>query len=66
MKTGVLGGTFNPPHNGHLAAAKHVREALGLDRVLFIRPTCRRTRRFRGQRDCAAAVRDGAPDGRAV
>ncbi len=36
MKTGVLGGTFNPPHNGHLAAAKHVREALGLDRVLFI------------------------------
>lgn len=36
MKTGVLGGTFNPPHNGHLAAARHVRDALGLDQVLFI------------------------------
>ncbi len=36
MKTGVLGGTFNPPHKGHLAAADAVRQALGLERVLFI------------------------------
>lgn len=36
MKTGVLGGTFNPPHKGHLAAADAVRQALGLDQVLFI------------------------------
>lgn len=36
MKTGVLGGTFNPPHKGHLAAANAVHEALGLDKVLFI------------------------------
>ena len=36
MRTGILGGTFNPPHNGHLLAAKHVYEALALDRVLFI------------------------------
>lgn len=36
MKTGVLGGTFNPPHKGHLAAAEAVYHALGLDRVLFI------------------------------
>ena len=36
MKTGVMGGTFNPPHNGHILAAEHVRQALGLDRVLFI------------------------------
>lgn len=36
MKTGVLGGTFNPPHKGHLSAAEHTREALGLEQVLFI------------------------------
>lgn len=36
MKTGVLGGTFNPPHKGHLAAARSVYQALGLNRVLFI------------------------------
>lgn len=36
MKIGVLGGTFNPPHKGHLAAANAVYQALELDRVLFI------------------------------
>lgn len=36
MKTGVLGGTFNPPHKGHLAAAESVYHVLELDRVLFI------------------------------
>ena len=32
----VLGGTFNPIHYGHLAAAEEVCERLNLDRVLFI------------------------------
>lgn len=36
MKTGVLGGTFNPPHLGHLHAARLAKKALNLDRVLFI------------------------------
>lgn len=36
MRTGIMGGTFNPPHNGHLHAAARVREALNLDKVLFI------------------------------
>ena len=36
MRLGVLGGTFNPIHNGHLAIARQTREALGLDRILFI------------------------------
>jgi nicotinate-nucleotide adenylyltransferase len=36
MRLGLLGGTFNPIHNGHLAIARQTREALGLDRILFI------------------------------
>ncbi len=36
MKLGLLGGSFNPVHNGHLAIARQTREALGLDQILFI------------------------------
>ena len=32
----MLGGTFNPPHLGHLHAAHLAKDALGLDQVLFI------------------------------
>jgi nicotinate-nucleotide adenylyltransferase len=35
-RLGLLGGTFNPIHNGHLAIARQTREALSLDRILFI------------------------------
>ncbi len=35
-RIGLLGGTFNPVHNGHLQAAAEVRAAFALDRVLFI------------------------------
>ena len=33
---GVLGGTFNPIHLGHLRAAEEVCEILGLERVVFV------------------------------
>ncbi|MEY4705841.1 MAG: putative nicotinate-nucleotide adenylyltransferase [Nitrospirota bacterium] len=36
LRLGLLGGSFNPVHNGHLAIARQTRDALGLDRVLFI------------------------------
>lgn len=36
MKIGVYGGTFNPPHLGHLTAAQAVFELLKLDKLLLV------------------------------
>lgn len=36
MRIGVFGGTFDPPHVGHLLLATDAREALELDRVIFV------------------------------
>ncbi len=36
MKLGIFGGTFDPPHIGHLIVADDAAEALRLDRVYFI------------------------------
>jgi len=35
-RVGILGGTFDPPHNGHLLAAEQVRSALSLDEIWFL------------------------------
>ena len=35
-RVGLLGGTFNPPHIGHLVCATQARFDLELDRVLFV------------------------------
>jgi nicotinate-nucleotide adenylyltransferase len=35
-RIGVVGGTFDPPHIGHLSVAVEVRHALDLDRVLMV------------------------------
>ncbi len=36
QRIGILGGTFDPPHNAHLILAQHAYEQLELDTVLFV------------------------------
>ena len=36
MKLGIYGGTFNPPHLGHLTSARLALDALGLDELQFV------------------------------
>ena len=48
MKIGVYGGTFNPPHLGHVTAARAVFELLKLDLLLLVpdrEPPTRRCQR---------------------
>jgi nicotinate-nucleotide adenylyltransferase len=46
-RIGVLGGTFDPVHYGHLRCAEEVREVLELDRVIFI-PAASPPHKFEG------------------
>lgn len=36
MRIGIMGGTFNPPHTGHINAARAATSELSLDRLIFI------------------------------
>jgi nicotinate-nucleotide adenylyltransferase len=36
MRIGILGGSFNPPHVGHLVMAQEAHAQLGLDKVVFM------------------------------
>ncbi len=35
-RVGLLGGTFDPPHNAHLIMAQTAREALGLEKIILL------------------------------
>ncbi len=39
MRIGVMGGSFDPPHDGHVALARAAAQQLDLDRVLLV-PAC--------------------------
>jgi nicotinate-nucleotide adenylyltransferase len=39
MKVGIFGGSFNPPHMGHVACLSTVQKKAGLDKIVVI-PTC--------------------------
>ena len=36
MRIGIYGGTFNPPHIGHVHAAEEAGRVLGLDQLLIV------------------------------
>jgi nicotinate-nucleotide adenylyltransferase len=60
VKIGVLGGTFDPVHRGHIGMAESAREALGLAEVLLVpagQPTTRANQRITPGKDRLAMLR---------
>lgn len=47
-RIGIMGGTFNPIHTGHLLLAEHALEMVGLDQVWLIPTGCSYLKRKEG------------------
>jgi nicotinate-nucleotide adenylyltransferase len=65
MRIGLLGGSFNPIHRGHLAIARAARASLGLDRVVLVpsaRPPHKRDATLAPAEDRLAMARLAAKD----
>lgn len=68
VRLGVLGGSFDPPHLGHLHAARRAREAFALDHVVFVpaaRPPHKPERHLAGEEErleMLALLLAGEPD----
>jgi nicotinate-nucleotide adenylyltransferase len=58
---GILGGTFNPPHRGHLAVARHALEELELEHVMLV-PA--HTAPYKSDRANGSSERDPGPEHR--
>jgi nicotinate-nucleotide adenylyltransferase len=54
MRVGIFGGSFDPPHNGHLLVAQDARDALALDLVVVV-PAA--TQPLKGDRQTPSAHR---------
>ena len=52
LRIGLFGGTFNPPHVGHLIVAEHVCAELRLDKVFFV-PSYISPHKQRGEEELA-------------
>lgn len=60
MRLGIMGGTFNPVHYGHLIAGQEVKEKMNLDKIIFIpsaHPPHKDEKELAGARDRLAMLK---------
>ena len=62
MKIGIYGGTFDPPHLGHMEAARTALEQMNLDRLIII-PDCEPPHKDLAEEAATPQQRPGPPGG---